>query len=176
MQTWAGLLLTGYGRSLLVKLVLVIAALALGAYNSIRKDTAQRLGRIALESAMAAAVVFAAAVLVDLPPATTAGTSGTALANEVGATLQARAGDLKLSTRVSPGRIGSNVFELSLPTTAASRRLARRPRSTFNHWKAARLLTCHWPKPAPARTWVQVPGLISQASGKSRSRSVGRRR
>jgi copper transport protein len=114
VQTWAGLLLTSYGRSLLVKLALVVAALGLGAYNSIRRDTAQRLGRIALESAMAAALVFAAAVLVDLPPATTAGTSGTALANEVGATLEARAGDLKLSTRVSPGRIGSNVFELSL--------------------------------------------------------------
>jgi copper transport protein len=114
VQTWAGLLLTAYGRSLLVKLVLVVAALGLGAYNSIRNDTAQRLGRIAIESAVAAAVVFAAAVLVDLPPATTAGTSGTALANETGATLETRADDLKLQLRVSPGRIGSNVFELSL--------------------------------------------------------------
>jgi copper transport protein len=114
VQTWAGLLLTGYGRALVVKLVLVVAALALGAYNSFRSDTAQRLGRIALESAMAAAVVFAAAVLVDLPPAATADTSGTALANETGVTLEARIADLTLSTRVSPGRIGSNVFELSL--------------------------------------------------------------
>ncbi len=114
VETWAGLLLTSYGRSLLAKLALVVAALGLGAYNSIRKDSAQRLGRIALESAMAAAIVFAAAVLVDLPPATAAVTSGTALGNEIGATLDARASDLTLSTRLSPGRIGSNVFELSL--------------------------------------------------------------
>jgi copper transport protein len=107
VQTWAGLMLTDYGRSLAIKLVLVVAALALGAYNSVRKDTAQRMGRIALESALAAAVVFAAAVLVDLPPAFAGRTSGAAV-------LETRAADLRLSLQMRPGRIGSNVFELSL--------------------------------------------------------------
>ena len=121
VQTWAGLLLTDYGRSLLVKLGLAVAALGLGAYNSVRSPARVRAPAgargpawVAAESVAVAAVLFVAAVLTDLPPATAAGTAGNSAANAVGAVLTTSGGGWQFQTRVSPGRIGSNVFELTL--------------------------------------------------------------
>jgi copper transport protein len=124
VQSWGGLLLTDYGRSLLVKLGLALVALGLGAYNSIRSperiraDARGQSGRapgwVAAESAAVAAVIFVAAVMTDLPPATAAGTAGASSGNAVGAVLTTTGGGWQFETRVSPGRIGSNVFELTL--------------------------------------------------------------
>jgi hypothetical protein len=59
-------------------------------------------------------VIFVAAVLTDLPPSTAAGTAGSSAGNAVGAVLTTSSGGWQFATRVSPGRIGSNVFELAL--------------------------------------------------------------
>ncbi len=122
VQSWSGLLLTGYGRTLSLKLLLVLAALGLGVYNSLSaRGRAANLsggspGWIAVESLAAAAVIFVAAAMTDLPPAPAAGTAGTAVANEVAAplTLTANVQDWRFDTRVTPGRIGSNVFEVAV--------------------------------------------------------------
>ncbi len=122
VQSWAGLLLTGYGRTLVIKLLLVLAALALGAYNSVSlgaraaRAGGRSPGWIAAESIVAGAVIFMAAVMTDLPPATAAGTAGAALAADVAAplTLSASAQGWQFDTRVTPGRIGSNVFEVTV--------------------------------------------------------------
>jgi copper transport protein len=122
VQSWSGLLLTDYGRTLAIKLILVLAALGLGAYNSVsaRGRAANLNGRspawITLESIVAGAVIFAAAVMTDLPPATAAGTAGSAVAADAEAPLglSTSAGGWQFHTRVTPGRIGSNVFEVTV--------------------------------------------------------------
>jgi copper transport protein len=126
VQSWSGLLLTNYGRNLAIKLIFVLAALGLGAYNAVgaRGRAANPNGRspawIALESIVAAAVIFAAAVMTDLPPATAAGTAGSAVAGDVEAplSLSALAGGWQFDSRVTPGRIGSNVFEVTVSAPA----------------------------------------------------------
>jgi hypothetical protein len=126
VQSWSGLLLTNYGRTLAIKLIFVLAALGLGAYNAVgaRGRAANPNGRspawIALESIVAAAVIFAAAVMTDLPPATAAGTAGSAVAGDVEAplSLSALAGGWQFDSRVTPGRIGSNVFEVTVSAPA----------------------------------------------------------
>ncbi len=141
VQSWSGLLLTGYGRMLTLKLVLVLAALGLGVYNSLsaRGRAANLSGRspawIAVESLAAAAVIFVAGALSDLPPATAAGTAGAAVANEVAAplALSANAQGWRFALQVTPGRIGSNVFEVAVsapegqPWSGAGVRLAFEP-------------------------------------------------
>lgn len=122
VQSWSGLLLTDYGRTLAIKLALVLAALGLGAHNSVsaRGGVADPDGPtpawIAVESLVAGAVIFAAAVMTDLPPATAAGTAGSAVAGGVEAplSLSTSAGGWQFDTRLTPGRIGSNVFELTV--------------------------------------------------------------
>ncbi len=123
VQSWNGLLLTDFGRTLSLKLVLVVAALGLGAYNSVsargraENATGRGPGWIAAEALAAAAVIFAAAVMTDLPPATAAGTAGAAVASEAETPLivsTTAATGWQFDTRVTPGRIGSNVFEVTI--------------------------------------------------------------
>jgi copper transport protein len=126
VQSWGGLLLTDYGRTLAVKLGLVLAALGLGAYNALgaRAPVAAPSGRspgwIVAESLIAGAVIFAAAVMTDLPPATAAGTAGAAVASEgqVPLALSTAAQGWRFDTQVTPGRIGSNVFEVAVTAPA----------------------------------------------------------
>jgi|SRR5579859_607338 len=122
VQSWSGLLLTDYGRTLSVKLLLVVAALGFAAYNSVnaRRRAADPGGRapgwVAAEALLVMAAIFAAAVMTDLPPASAAGTAGTSVANDVEAplALTTTADGWQFATRVTPGRIGSNVFEVSV--------------------------------------------------------------
>jgi putative copper export protein len=82
VQSWNALLLTTYGQTLLLKLLVVALALAAGAYNSLGTlrrlaaapagQTGRPAGRVAVEAALVAVILFAAAWLVDLPPAGTA--------------------------------------------------------------------------------------------------------
>ena len=122
VQSWTGLLLTDYGRTLCLKLALVLAALGFATYNSItaRRRAASSSGRapgwIAAEALLATAVIFAAAVMTGLPPATAAGTAGSSIANEGAAplALSTTADGWQFDTRVTPGRIGSNVFDVTV--------------------------------------------------------------
>ena len=122
VQSWSGLLLTDYGRTLSLKLLLVLVALGFAAYNSIsaRGRAADPSGRapgwMAAEALLVMAAIFAAAVMTDLPPATAAGTAGTSVANDVAAplALTTTANGWQFDMRVTPGRIGSNVFEVTV--------------------------------------------------------------
>jgi copper transport protein len=76
VQSWAALRTTPYGLVLIVKILLVVVALAFGAYNTtggLRHASQARPLRAAAwmlaESIVLAAVVFGAAMLADLPPA-----------------------------------------------------------------------------------------------------------
>jgi putative copper export protein len=119
VQSWSGLLLTDYGRTLSVKLILVAAALGFAAYNSLSAGRRAASGRppgwIAAEAVLVMAAIFAAAVMTDLPPASAAGSAGSAVANDVAAplVLASAADGWQFSTRVTPARLGSNVFELA---------------------------------------------------------------
>ena len=120
VQTWSGLLLTDYGRTLSLKLLLVVVALGFGAYNSlsVRGRAVDSNGRspawIALEALLTIAVIFAAAVMTELPPASAAGTAGAAVAAVGDAPLSlptATSDGWTFQMRLTPARIGSNVFE-----------------------------------------------------------------
>ncbi len=125
VQTWNALLLTTYGQTLLLKLAVVVLALAVGAYNSLGTlrrlaaapagQTARPAGRVALEAALVAVVLFAAAWLVDLPPAGAALTAGNSRpAAEEALTFEVAAGALEITGRISPARLGSNVYTVNV--------------------------------------------------------------
>ncbi|MCC7360231.1 MAG: copper resistance protein CopC/CopD [Anaerolineales bacterium] len=124
VQTWNALLLTAYGQTLLLKLAVAAVALAIGAYNSLglpRQLAAgggpeRPAGRVAVEAALVALVLFGAAWLVDLPPASTAlvGNPGAA---EAELPLALTAGELRIEGRISPARLGSNVFTVNVRGT-----------------------------------------------------------
>jgi hypothetical protein len=69
-----------------------------------------------LEALVTAAVIFAAAVMTELPPASAAGTAGAAVASETDTPLSviATAGGWTFDVRLTPARIGSNVFEVTV--------------------------------------------------------------
>lgn len=127
VQSWNGLLLTDYGRTLSLKLLLAVVALGFGAYNSFsaRGRAADSSGRrptwIAVEALVTAAVIFAAAVMTELPPASAAGTAGAALAGGAAAPLSlsvAAGAGWTFDVRLTPARIGSNVFEVRVTAPA----------------------------------------------------------
>lgn len=119
VPSWNGLLLTRYGQTLVVKLLVVVAALGLGLYNALgaprrvaQTPGGRTAGWVALEAAVVAGVVFAAAVLTDLPPATAqAAAAGTA---EQSLLLTAQSPGPEVSGRLQPARLGTNVFEVTL--------------------------------------------------------------
>src|SRR6266516_4043779 len=78
VRSWHGLFSTSFGRTLLIKLVLVAGLIGLGAVNHFRIVPALRAGRakvatlastVRAELALAIPIVVAAAVLGELPPA-----------------------------------------------------------------------------------------------------------
>jgi hypothetical protein len=111
---WSGLLLTPYGQVLLVKLLVVGAALGLGAYNALSAPRraahgGRAAGWVAAEAVAVAAVVLAAAVLTDLPPAT-----AVTAAPEQSLVLAARSPGPEVTGRIQPARLGTNLFEVTL--------------------------------------------------------------
>ena len=140
VQSWAGLMLTPYGQALLVKLAIVAAALLFGAYNSLGSRrwrlpqapgaSTRRAAWLAAESAAIVAVIFLAAVLTDLPPATAA----RAERDEPALALAAKSGGLVITGRLQPARLGASVYELSVtgadgqqPVTGATAELFFQP-------------------------------------------------
>jgi copper transport protein len=109
VPSWAGLLLTPYGQTLLVKLLLVAVAFGFGVYNSL---LARRTFSIALEATVVAVVIFAAAVLADLAPA-----SAVAIGDESVLELSAPLGELTLNGNVRPAKLGRNVFTFTATRT-----------------------------------------------------------
>jgi hypothetical protein len=112
---WPGLLLTRYGQTLVVKLLIVVAALGLGAYNALSAPRrVAAVGRaavlVALEGTVVAGVVFVAAILTDLPPAT----AQAAASSEQSLVITARSPGPDVVGRLQPARLGSNVFEVTL--------------------------------------------------------------
>jgi copper transport protein len=108
---WAGLALTRYGQSLLVKLGLVGVALAFAAYNSLRR--ARSAGWVAMEAAVVLGAVLLAGRLADLPPSISTTPADEATASESLA-FETQAGSLGVIGRVSPARSGANVFSLTV--------------------------------------------------------------
>jgi copper transport protein len=118
---WSGLVLSQYGQTLLVKLLVAAVALAFGAYNALatpRRAVAGNGGRsplwIALESGAVMGVVFVAAVVTDLPPAIAKQAAGLAPGQSAQVlVLPARSPELLVTAQLQPARLGSNVFEVS---------------------------------------------------------------
>ena len=122
---------TGYGRALLLKLLLVLPLLSVAAYNAYilrpryamstgdpTSDGDERLARfegrfartIGVELALALGVLLVAAFLVQITPARGAGsTSASATFSEM-----SDAGDFEVTLTVEPARPGFNSFEVGL--------------------------------------------------------------
>ncbi len=111
VPSWAGLLLTPYGQTLMVKLLIVAVAFGFGVYNSfsIRNRFFFSVSRnpvsIGLEATVVTLALFAAAMLADLAPATSV-----TIGDEGALTLSAPLGQLTLNGEVRPAKLGSNVF------------------------------------------------------------------
>ena len=112
--SWAGLLLTGYGRTLLIKLAVVGLALGLGAVNSAIASSSRSHAWIKAEAILGVLVILSAAVLTNLPPAFSQTTDGAP--TRVG--LSQRAGNLEAALALFPARAGANTFEVKLTDAA----------------------------------------------------------
>lgn len=117
---WDGLLLTAYGQALLIKLGVVGAALLLAVYNALgaRRRLVGAGGRpagwVAGEAALLAGVIFTAAALVDLPPATAPGAFENAASDEAPLPYEVQAGELRVAGEIIPARQANNVFAVTV--------------------------------------------------------------
>lgn len=102
VPSWAGLMLTPYGQTLIIKLLIVAVAFGFGVYNSF---LTRRTFSVALEAAVVTVVLFMAAILADLAPA-----NAVAIGAENTLTLSAPANELMVSGEIRPAKLGSNVF------------------------------------------------------------------
>ncbi|GAA1012229.1 hypothetical protein Aple_008250 [Acrocarpospora pleiomorpha] len=124
-----GLWTTGYGRLVLVKLVLVLAVIGVAAWNRYRlvpsvlsgprrQDTLGALRRtVGIEAAGLAVVVAVTGVLVSQTPREEVAAAPAATAPSPSAgpkTLTAAVGDGKATMVISPGKRGVNALQLSL--------------------------------------------------------------
>jgi copper transport protein len=120
VRTWHGLFSTSFGRTLLIKLVLVAGLIALGAVNRFRIVPALRAGRarvgslgstVRAELALAIPIVVAAAVLGELPPAQYVAQPA---ASQAPPAVTVSGNDFATSVKVqltaSPGTVGPNQF------------------------------------------------------------------
>ncbi len=147
LDSWDSFTDTAYGRTLLIKLILLVPLLGFGLLNAVfiarrfeRKalnvensdHEAGRLERSAVvECLFGVAVIAATAVLVFLVPAKDAeaqsaarkASSNSAVVSSVYRN-QADAGDLKASLTVSPNRVGENDFKVLLTPTDANENIA----------------------------------------------------
>ena len=116
---------TDYGRTLLAKTVLFVAAIAVAAGNRRRLARFARVRRgVAGELLLVTAVIAAVSLLTDLPPANTplfAPQRAAARAQAGGIARIALAGGGRLT--VWPGRAGRNAVAIALPGQAPSLRL-----------------------------------------------------
>jgi copper transport protein len=120
VRTWHGLTSTSFGRTLLIKLVLVAGLIALGAVNRFRIVPALRAGRakvasigstVRAELALAIPIVVAAAVLGELPPAQyVAQPAATQAPPAVTVSGNDFATSVKVQLTASPGTVGPNQF------------------------------------------------------------------
>lgn len=147
LDSWDSLTKTVYGRTLLIKLILLVPLLGFGLLNAVfiarrfeRRALAgaagdqetRRLERSAVgESLFGAAVIAATAVMVFLVPAKDANAQASArkaAANSAVVTSvyrnQADAGDLKTTLTVSPNRVGQNDFKVLLAPTDPNENIA----------------------------------------------------
>ncbi len=123
--SWAALLLTDYGRALLMKLAVVVLAFGLGAFNLLRRGN--RLISAA-EAVMALIILLFAAFLTNLPPAFSQLTDGAPTRVEQ----SKEVGDLKTTVTIWPARAGANSVEVTLnekgrPLTGATASLQFQP-------------------------------------------------
>lgn len=123
LDSIASLVSTAYGRALLVKLIIALAMLGLGAVNLLitsprmKQAAAQPAGRPSLiarfrqliggELALGAALLLTAGVLTALPPARPAATPAALSAS-------ASVDDLSISLEITPGRVGLNTFTATI--------------------------------------------------------------
>ena len=123
--SWAALLLTDYGRALLMKLAVVALAFGLGVFNLLRRGN--RLSSAA-EAVVALIILLLAAFLTNLPPAFSQLTDGAPTRVEQSKDV----GDLKATVTIWPARAGANSVEVSLnekgrPLTGATASLQFQP-------------------------------------------------
>jgi copper transport protein len=110
--SWAALLLTDYGRALLIKLAVAAVAFGLGAVNALRPS--RQL--VTLEAALGLGVIACAAVLTNLPPAVGQIPSGAPTRLErIGSVADAQA---QLS--LWPARQGVNTMQARLTDAAGA--------------------------------------------------------
>lgn len=140
LGSWSGLLTTGYGRALVIKVELVLVAAALGAANRFLLSTVVERGHrpvhetlrriIRTEAVVLVAVIAAAGVLVNRSPVdgtaepagSTTGPPGAAAPASTGGTgsgpepvnLEVELGDLQAEIEVEPARRGTNRIAIRL--------------------------------------------------------------
>ena len=105
--TWPALLLTDYGRALLLKLAVVGLAFGLGVFNLLRRGNRLALN---VEAALALIIILLAASLTNLPPAFSQLTDGASTRIEQTNT----AGELTATASLWPARAGVNTVEIRL--------------------------------------------------------------
>jgi copper transport protein len=119
--SWHGLVSTSFGRTLLIKLVLVAGLITLGAVNRFRIVPALRAGRakvstlastVRAELAIAIPIVVAASLLGELPPAQYV--TQPAASQQAPAAVTVSGNDFATSVKVeltaTPGTVGANQF------------------------------------------------------------------
>ncbi len=140
LDSWSAFTDTVYGRTLLIKLILLVPLLGFGLLNAVyiarrferRALAGDEVGRDARrlehsavgESLFGAAVIAATAVMVFLVPAKDANAQNAARKAAAHSAVvssvyrnQADAGDLKTTLTVSPNRVGQNDFKVLLTPT-----------------------------------------------------------
>jgi copper transport protein len=121
VRSWHGLVSTSFGRTLLIKLVLVAGLIAIGAVNRFRIVPGIRAGRakvatlgssVRAELALAIPIVVAAVVLGELPPAQYVTQSSPARQAPAAVTVSGNdfATSVKVQLTASPGTVGPNQF------------------------------------------------------------------
>ncbi len=111
--SWAGLLLTVYGRALLIKLAVVALAFGLGAVNA--AQIGQHVNALMrIEVVLGVLIILGAAALTNLPPAVSQTTDGAPPRIE----LRKTAGDLVSALALFPARAGANTVEAKLTDAA----------------------------------------------------------
>lgn len=136
--SWSGLVDTGYGRLLLIKIALAAVAVLFAAWNRFsllprlqqasQEPDRQRAGQLvtrstAVEAAILVAILLVTGVLVDKSPAR--GTASSASSTQSGVL-----GDAKVVAKISPLKVGSNVVTIKLlDTDGAPTEFAEAPRA-----------------------------------------------
>ncbi|HZQ34491.1 MAG TPA: CopD family protein [Dehalococcoidia bacterium] len=147
LDSWSAFSDTVYGRTLLIKLILLVPLLGFGLLNAVyiarrferralageeAGSSARRLERSAVgESLFGAAVIAATAVMVFLVPAKDANAQSAARKAATNSAVvssvyrnQAAAGDLNTTLTVSPNRVGQNDFKVLLTPTDPNENIA----------------------------------------------------